>query len=142
MEIFLSWLFPFLFYTPQFVCKWFYGLFWFNLLQLHFIGIIMGPFLYVMLFWLMIHHYALQVRLYQRIYLFFCVMPNNIERWNSKGRSGYNFDQFSKKKFATSLQWHPEAIHIWLTPSIESSHFLLWHEKKMISDFKNFVGNR
>ena len=51
---------------------------------------------------------------------------------------------FAKKKFCrfptVASRSDP---HLMINPSIESSNFLLWHEeKKLISDFENFVGNR
>ena len=66
----------------------------------------------------------------------------HIERWNSKGRSGTILTNFSKKSFAAFLQWHPEAIHIWLTHQSKALIFYFDMRKKLISYFENFVGNR
>ena len=46
----------------------------------------------------------------------------NIERWNSKGRSGYSFDSIYKIHFATFLHRSFEVIQIWLT------HQSIWLE--------------
>ena len=62
--------------------------------------------------------------------------------WNSKRRSGYNFDQFFKNNFPAFLQLHPEAIHIWLAHQSKALIFYFDMRKKFISDFGNFVGNR
>ena len=64
------------------------------------------------------------------------------ERWNSKGRSGYDFDQFFKNKFCRFPTVASRSDPYMINPSIESSNFLLWHEKKIDFRFWKFCGKQ
>ena len=72
-----------------------------------------------------------------------CVIAKvNVERRNSKGRSGKLFDLFYKKNFSRFLtRWVKSGTDI-IDSSIESSHFLFCHKKILSRIFENFVGNR
>ena len=66
-------------------------------------------------------------------------MSYNLERWNSKGTQGTILNNVSKKVLALS---YTQSDPYMINPSIESYNFLLWHEKKLIVEIVNFIGNR
>ena len=65
-----------------------------------------------------------------------------IERWNSKGRSGYTFWLIFTKNVCRFRTPKVKSGTDMISPSIESSDFLFWHEKICSRIFENFVGNR
>ena len=56
----------------------------------------------------------------------FIILGPKLERWNSKGRSGYSFDSIYKIYFAAFLHRTFEVLQIWLTHQSKSSDFLFW----------------
>ena len=66
----------------------------------------------------------------------------NLERWNSKGRSGYSFDSIYKIYFAAFLHRSFEVIQIWLTHQSKALIFYFGMKKVLSPIFESFVGNR
>ena len=60
-----------------------------------------------------------------------------IERWNSKGRSGYSFDWFYKIYFAAFLHRSFEVIQIWLTHQSKALIFYFGMKNFLSMIFEN-----